>query len=84
MNSKYEIGQRVVIKPLNNQSLSPRDCTVEPYVGQVGVIINYYVIGPRAAQAFYIYNVRVGANQTELALHEDEIEAYMGQLSEAP
>jgi len=74
MAAKYEIGQKVIIRPVNNQNLEPRDCTIEPYAGQIGEVTDYYWISPRAGEAFYIYTVRVGTGYKEIALHEDEIE----------
>ena len=75
MNPKYEIGNKVTIRPVNGQSLSPRDCTIEPYAGQIGEVTDYYWISPRAGEVFYLYTVRVGTGYKELALHEDEMEA---------
>ena len=75
MNHKYEIGQKVIIRSNTNQSLSLRDCTIEPYAGQLGQVTDYYWITPRANAVFYIYNVRVGEGSKEIALYEDEIEA---------
>ena len=75
MNAKYEIGQKVIIRSNTNQSLSLRDCTIEPYAGQLGQVTDYYWITPRANAVFYIYNVRVGEGSKEIALYEDEIEA---------
>lgn len=72
----YGIGQKVIIKPVNSQSLSPRDSTIEPYVGQIGEVAAYYWISPPAGEVFYIYTVRVGASDEEIVLHEDEIEAF--------
>ncbi len=77
MNPKYEIGQKVVLRPGSNQSLPPRDCTIAPYIGQIGQVTGYYWISPRAGELFYVYTVRVGAGYTEIALHEDEIEGYI-------
>ena len=77
MNPKYEIGQRVVIRQVSDRLLSLRDCTIEPYVGQIGEVVNYYAINPRSAQVFYLYLVRLGADYHEIALHEDEIESYI-------
>ncbi len=75
IDHKYIVGQKVVIKPVR-QPLSPRDCTIEPYVGQVGEITDCYWIRPRlGGEIFYIYSVRVGPDGKEIALHEDEIEA---------
>jgi len=76
MAPAYDIGQKVIIKPVNSQSLSPRDSTIEPYVGQIGEVAGYYWISPPAGEVFYIYTVRVGASDKEIVLHEDEIEAF--------
>ena len=74
--SKYKIGQRVVIKPVSTQSLSPRDSALEPYAGQIGKVTDFYWISlGRGAQVFYIYTVQVETDQKELVVHEDELEA---------
>ena len=75
MNPKYKIGQRVVVKTVREQRVSLRDCTIEPYTGQTGKVINYYWISPRNSDIFYIYMVKVGTDPKEVVLHEDEIEA---------
>ena len=77
MNPKYEIGQKVILRTNSNQSLSLRDCTIEPFVGQTGQVTNYYWISPRLGEAFYIYTVRIGESYKEIALYEDEIAAYI-------
>ncbi len=74
VHPRFFVGQKVVIKPIS-APLSTRDSTLEPYVGEVGEVANYFSISPRAGQVFYIYSVRIGADRKELALHEDEIEA---------
>ena len=79
MAPKYGIGQKIIIRPVKNQALGPRDCTIEPYAGQIGEVTDYYGISPRAGEAFYIYTVRVGMGYKEIALHEDEIEGYKKQ-----
>ena len=78
MASKYEIGQKVTIKPVDGQSLSSRDCAIDKYAGQIGEITDYYSISPRGTETFYIYLVQVGTDYKEIALHEDEIEAFIG------
>lgn len=76
MASKYKIGQKVVIAPVKNQHLSPRDSGLEPYIGQVGEITDYHWINPNTAVGvFYIYTVRIGTGHKEVVLHEDELEA---------
>ena len=76
MNPKCQIGQKVEIRPVNNQPVSPRDCTLEPYAGQIGEVIDYYWISPREGKVFYLYTVRVGTGCKEIVLYEDEIEVH--------
>lgn len=77
MAPKYEIGQKVTIKPVKSQHLSSRDCTIDAHAGQIGEVTDYYWISPHRDEVFYIYTVRVGTGFKEIALHEDEIEAYI-------
>jgi hypothetical protein len=72
---KYEIGQKVIIRPVNDQRLSLRESDIESYAGQIGEISDYYWISPRTGKFFYIYTVRVGTDYKEVVLHEDEMEA---------
>jgi hypothetical protein len=72
---KYEIGQKVIIRPVSEQPLSHRESDIESYAGQIGEVSNYYWISPRTGKVFYIYTIRVGADFKELVLYEDEIEA---------
>ena len=74
MAPRYEKGQKVIIKPVGSRTLSLRDCTVEPYAGQVGEVADYYWISPPAGEVFYIYTIRIGSGYKEIVLHEDEIE----------
>jgi hypothetical protein len=78
MNPKYNIGQRVVIRPIKEQILSARDCTIEPYGGQIGQVTQYYWISPRVGEVLFIYEVRVLADDKEIVLHEDEIREAQG------
>ena len=78
MAPKYKIGQKVIITPVKNQALSPRDSSLEPYAGQVGEVTDYHWISPStAAGVFYIYTVRIGTSRKKVVLHEDELEAYI-------
>jgi len=77
MAPKYEIGQQVIIRPVKNQTVSPRDSDIEPYAGQIGTITDYYSISRRGAEAFYIYTVKIESDGKEVVLHEDELESYM-------
>jgi len=75
MEPKYKIGQRVIAKPVQNQSLSARDSDIGQYAGQSGIVTNYYWIRPNAGQVFFIYTVKMGERQAEIVLYEDEIQA---------
>ena len=75
MDAKYEIGQKVIIKPVSDQPVTKRESDIESYTGQIGEISDYYWISPRTGKVFYIYNVRVGTDLKELVLYEDELEA---------
>ena len=78
MNPKCTVGQKVVIRPVNNQPDPPRDSIIESYAGQIGEVTRYYWLSPRAGEVIYFYTVRVGTSYKELTLYEDEIEAYIG------
>jgi hypothetical protein len=75
MDPKYEIGQKVIIQPVDEGAVSRRESDINLYAGQTGEISNYYWISPRTGQVFYMYSVRVGTDYKELVLYEDEIEA---------
>ena len=76
MNPKYQKGQKVIITPVRTQQLSPRDAALEPYSGQIGKIADYYWVSlGSSAGVFYIYTVLMEADQKELVVHEDELEA---------
>ncbi len=76
MNPKCNVGQKVVIRPANNQSDPPRDCAIASYAGKIGEVTRYYWLSPREGEVFYLYTVRVGTGYDEIALYEDEIEVY--------
>ncbi|MFC1943655.1 hypothetical protein ACFLWO_03650 [Chloroflexota bacterium] len=75
MEPKYKIGQKVIVKPVKNQSQSARDSDIGHYAGQRGTVTNYYWISPIEGKVFYTYTVQFGTDQKEIVLHEDEIEA---------
>ncbi len=75
MDPKYEIGQKVIVRPVSDQALSQRENDIESYAGQVGEIFNYYWISPRTGEVFYIYNVRIDTNKKDVVVYEDELEA---------
>ncbi len=74
MAPRFEIGQKVVIKPAKDTRLPPGDVTIEAYAGQSGEVTDYYWIN-RGTEVFYIYTVQIGTEQKEAILHEDELEA---------
>ncbi len=74
MSAKYEIGQKVVIKPVNEQSLSTRDSELCQYASLTGEITNYHWIRPPTSEVFYLYTVQIGTSNREIVLYEDEIE----------
>ena len=55
MPAKYEIGQKIAIKPVSEQSVSLRDAALQKYSGQTGEITDYYWIRPPTGQIFYLY-----------------------------
>jgi len=83
MNPRYHVGQKVIIKPLAPQSPDPRHLALNKYGGQVGTIIDYYWISMHLSGAFYIYKIKVEANDNEIVLHEDEIEEHVSSLSKS-
>ena len=77
MVQKYEIGSRVVIRPVGNQSPGVPNPAIASYAGRIGEVTDYYWITPRPGEVFYMYSVRPDdANDKEIVLHEDEIESY--------
>ena len=74
MPAKYEIGQKVTIKPVSEQSLSTRDYILRKSAGLTGKITDYYWIRPPTGEVFYLYNVRIGSSNKDIVLYEDEIE----------
>ena len=76
MVPKYKIGQKVIITPVSNQYLSPRDSALEPYAGQIGKVADYYwITKDRGTEVFYIYTVLTEPENKEVVLHEDELSA---------
>lgn len=75
VNPRYEVGQKVIIKPVSEQGVSPREDEINKYAGKVGEISDLYWISPRTGQVFYIYNVRVDEPRKEIVVYEDEMEA---------
>ena len=75
MAARYEIGQKVIIRPKDSQDFSLRGSELESYTGQSGYVNDYYWISPHTGETFYIYSVQVGAAKKEIILYEDEMEA---------
>ncbi|MFC2059909.1 hypothetical protein ACFLTZ_02290 [Chloroflexota bacterium] len=73
MPTAYEIGQEVIIKPVDEQSVSLREAAILSYAGQTATISNYHWIAPPTRGVFYLYTVRVGNSNKEIVLYEDEI-----------
>ena len=76
MAAKYEIGQKVIVMPVENQHLSPRDSGLEAYAGKNGKVTDYHWISTGASEVFYIYTVQIEADNKDIILHEDEIQAH--------
>ena len=75
MSARFENGQKVVVRKVKKQHLSPRDSSLEPYEGQIGTVANYYWITLSRGNTVYLYTVRVETDQKEIVLHEDELHA---------
>ena len=75
MEPKYKIGQKVKVKKIKSQSLSPRDSDIGQYASQSGTVTDYYWISPKRGEVFYIYTVKIGTGQRDIVLHEDEMKA---------
>ena len=73
MSAEYEIGQKVAITPVGEQSFSPRGSDLREYGGLTGEITDYYWIRPPAGEVFYLYTVRIGDSNKEVVLYEDEL-----------
>ncbi len=75
MESKYKIGQIVIAIPVKGQALSARSSGIEQYVGQSGIVTDFYWIRPDAGAIFFIYTVKMGDGEEEVVWSEDELEA---------
>lgn len=73
MEPKYKLGQEVTIQLIKNQTSSARESDIRQYAGQRGIVLDFYWIQPNTGGVFYIYTVKVGDNDKEIVLHEDEI-----------
>ena len=76
MLPKYEIGQRVIVAPVQEQVASSRDSALEPFAGQVGQVAEYHWLNlGRGDEPVYIYTVQIGDERQKVVLHEDELMA---------
>ena len=73
MEPEYQIGQKVIVKRFETKLPSAGDADIGQYESQSGTVTNYYGISPNRGEVFFIYTVKVGANQKEIVLHEDEM-----------
>ena len=69
---KFRIGQKVTVRESHSSVL--RDAEVSRYANRVGVVLNYHYISPNWGKVFYIYSVKIGEDEKEIVLHEDEIQ----------
>ena len=76
MNPKYHIGQKVILRSIENSTDVFRDSTLEQYTDHIGQVTNYYWISPSPGEIFFIYTVRFEPDNKEIVLHEDEIKLY--------
>ena len=76
MAPRYDLGQRVIIRPVTGQVPTPRDAGLEPYAGKAGHITNYFWISKERNEIFYLYTVRIESEHKELVLHEDELDVF--------
>lgn len=78
MASHYQRGQKVIIVPSKEQSLTPRDAKIEPYIGRSGVITDYYWIDvPTGDDRLYVYTVKMKEENKEVVVYEDEIRVFV-------
>ena len=71
---RFNKGQQVVIKPVDEKGITKREYDVNAYSGTIGEIADYYYISMHSGQVFYIYHVRVGKDKKEIVVYEDELE----------
>ena len=75
MEPTYKLGQEVIIKLVKNQTLSARESDIGQYVGQCGIVTDFYWIQPNTGEVFYVYTVKIRDSDKEIVLHEDEMQA---------
>ena len=73
MSEKFKVGEKVIIRPASDETLSTRDAALESFEGQAGEVVGFYSISPTPGQVFYIYTVSIGTGSKRVVLHKDEI-----------
>ena len=76
MGPRFRNKQKVIIVPVKDQRLSPRDADLRPYAGQNGIITDYHWLDI-GENRFYIYTVQIGTTKKEVVVHEDELAAHI-------
>lgn len=76
MTPRYQVGQKVVIKPINDGPSSTRDSALSNYLGQIGKISDHHwIISNQDSKVCYIYTIVADSDNKEIVLHEDELQA---------
>lgn len=70
---KYQIGQKVIVTLPKTHNGYLRRSKLEPYVGQVGEVRNYYHMSTIRGEVFYIYTVNIGPDNEIVAFHTNEL-----------
>lgn len=71
---RFNKGQQVVIKPVDEKGVTKREYDVNAYAGTLGEISDYYYVSMHSGQLFYIYHVKVGKDKKDIVVYEDELE----------
>jgi hypothetical protein len=76
MEAKFKIGQNVIVRPVKDQRMPPKDADIGGYAGSAGKVVDYHWIQPSKGKVFFIYTVRLGREMKEVIFHEDELSPY--------
>jgi hypothetical protein len=71
---RFNKGQQVVIKPVDEKGVTKREYDVNAYAGTLGEISDFYYVSMHSGQVFYIYHVKVDKDKKEIVVYEDELE----------
>ena len=71
---RFNKGQQVVIKPVDEKGVTKREYDVNAYAGTLGEISDFYFVNMHGGQVFYIYHVKVGKDKKDIVVYEDELE----------